>query len=290
VFRATSFLEKTPQLKHNHAMMLRFFVLGGLLLFCFASPAAHLKLDVLKVGPKTYRNVTVLGVNATDLYVTHAHGIANVKLKYLDANLQKQFHYDAQAAAEAERQQAQEDSTYQLSVESDLVAQAQTAALAAQKAALAARKAAATSEDSLADPVSDQSLLGKPVPAIEADKWLGQKPVLKEKFVLITFWAPWSIPCRNCIPELNALQKKFPDKLVVVGVTSESEEDVEQMAGPRMEFSCAIDSQAKLSAAAGVTSIPCVLLVDAKGIVRYQGHPAAIDEKKLQSLLAKASE
>ncbi len=163
----------------------------------------------------------------------------------LDANLQKQFHYDAQAAAEAERQQAQEDSTYQLSVESDLVAQAQTAALAAQKAALAARKAAATSEDSLADPVSDQSLLGKAVPAIEADKWLGQKPVLKEKFVLITFWAPWSIPCRNCIPELNALQKKFPDKLVVVGVTSESEEDVEQMAGPRMEFSCAIDSQAR---------------------------------------------
>ena len=28
------------------------------------------------------------------------HGIANVKLKYLDAKLQKQFHYDAQAAAE----------------------------------------------------------------------------------------------------------------------------------------------------------------------------------------------
>jgi len=269
-------------------MMLRFFVFGGLLLFSVASPAAHLKLDVLKVGSKTYRNVTVLGVKATDLYVTHAHGIANVKLKYLDAKLQKQFHYDAQAAAEAERQQEQEDSTYQRSVESNLVAQAQKIALAAQKIALAAQKAAATSEDSLADPVSDQSLLGKPAPAIEADKWLGQKPVLKEKFVLIAFWAPWSIPCRKCIPALNALQKKFPENLVVVGLTAESEADVEEMAEPRIEFASGIDTKSRLTNAAGVTSIPYALLLDDKRVVRYQGHPSALDEKKLQSLMTKA--
>ena len=32
------------------------------------------------------------------------------------------------------------------------------------------------------------------------------------------------------------------------------------------------------------------VLVDAKGIVRYQGHPAAITPEKLQALLAKIQE
>ena len=36
--------------------------------------------------------------------------------------------------------------------------------------------------------------------------------------------------------------------------------------------------------------LPCVLLLDPKGIVRYQGHPAAINQKKLQGILAKTQE
>jgi thiol-disulfide isomerase/thioredoxin len=237
----------------------------------------------LKVGSKVYSNVTVVGANTTDLYFTHSQGIANVKLKYVDESLRSRFNYDSKAAEEAEKQQTQDDLAYQGTLAAKVVERV-------QKAALAAKKAASTSESSLADPISDSSLLGKAIPALEVDKWLGEKPVLKAKFGLIVFWAPWSIPCRKLIPQLNALQKKFADRLVVLGITSETQEDVEHMEEPKMEFTTGIDSKMKLSNFAGVSSIPYVLFVDQKGVIRYMGHPAALDEKKLESLIPKVLE
>jgi hypothetical protein len=40
----------------------------------------------------------------------------------------------------------------------------------------------------------------------------------------------------------------------------------------------------------GVTSVPYVMLVDPKGVVRYQGHPTAITEKQVERILASAAE
>jgi cytochrome c biogenesis protein CcmG/thiol:disulfide interchange protein DsbE len=160
----------------------------------------------------------------------------------------------------------------------------------AQQAALAARKVAATSEDSLADPVSKLSLLGKAAPAIKGEKWLGEKPALEGKVALVAFWAPWSIPCRKYIPELDRLQAKFADKLAVVGVVCESEAEIAAMTEPNVEFTSVLDPKSELGATVGVTSIPYVMLIDPKGIVRYQGHPTAITEKQVESMLAKATE
>jgi thiol-disulfide isomerase/thioredoxin len=46
------------------------------------------------------------------------------------------------------------------------------------------------------------------------------------KVVLVNFWATWCAPCRAEIPDLIALQEKYQDKLVILGV-SEDEEGVE---------------------------------------------------------------
>jgi len=278
-----SSLAKFREFRHIHAVTLRFIVWGGLLVLAGSLAAAPLRLDFLKVGSRVYSNVTVVGANTTDLYFTHNQGIANVKLKYVDEGIRARFHYDPKAAAEAERLLDAQDMAYQSNLVSIMVAQA-------QKVAQAAKKAASTSEYSLADPISDKSLLGKQAPTIEAEKWLGDKPGLKGKFGLIAFWEPWSIPCRKAIPQLNALQKKFGERLVVVGLTSDSQEEVEKMAEPRLEFASGIDTKARLIATAGVSSIPYVLLVDDKGVVRYQGHPDALDEKKLESLLPKTAD
>jgi len=260
----------------------RLFVVLWLLL-AWTAPAAPVKLDTLGVCGCVYRNVTVLTFNTTHVYFAHDGGITCVKLKHLEPKLQERFDYDPAAAAWAERQQADDDARYKESVVSNLVAQA-------QQAALAARKAAATAEDRLADPVSNNSLIGKPAPPIKGEKWLGEKPALEGKLVLVAFWAPWSIPCRKYIPELAGLQKKFAGKLAVVGVTSESEAEIAAMAEPKMEFASVLDPKAELGATVGVTSIPYVMLVDPKGVVRYQGHPTAITEKQVESILAKAAE
>ena len=108
--------------------------------------------------------------------------------------------------------------------------------------------------------------------------------------VLVVFWAPWSIPCRKYLPTLAGLQKKFPDKLAVVGVTSESEAEIADMTEPKPGFASMLDADAKYSVSVGVTSVPYVMLVDPKGIVRYQGHPAAITEKQVEGILPKAAE
>ena len=257
--------------------------LCSLLLVAHVSLAAPLKLEQLTVGSRMYKNVTVLGANKTDLYFTHTEGIANIKLKLLSSDLQKRFKYDAKAAAEAEKQQLQDDFRYQGAIASNMAANA-------EKLALAAKKAAATSEDSLADPISESSLLGKTAPKLEVEKWLTDKPDTEGKFVLISFWAPWSTPSRRAIAELNALQKKFASTLAVIALTAETESEVENASDAKIEFASALDGKAKLITAAGVTSIPSVLLVGPTGIVLYQGHPGGLSEAKLAKIIKKSAE
>jgi thiol-disulfide isomerase/thioredoxin len=261
------------------------FAVAGLLLFAACLRGDTFKLDFLKIGSVTYSNVTVLGANATDIYFTHDKGMSNVKLKYLGSDLQKRFNYDPKTAADAEKKQADLDAQYQEGLASKL-----QAAVQAEQAARTAREAQHTYEESLADSISDESFLGKPGPAFSVEKWIGDEPVLEGKFVLLVFWAPWSIPCRKAIPELNALQKKFADNLVVVGVSSVSQAETSNMTDPRIDFASAVDTKRKMSESAGVTSIPAVLLLDPKRRVLYEGHPGAVTEKKLQALLSRASE
>ena len=241
-----------------------------------------IKFDSLKAGNRTYRNITVLGASETDLYFKHSRGIANVKLKYLEPEMQKRFDFDPRAAAEAERRQLQEDTAYHETVAIELSTRA-------QKAIKATRDAAATSEDSLADPVTNQSLINQPAPKLTVEQWLGEKPVTEDRALLVFFWSTWSIPCRKAIPELNNYHKKFRDKLVVVGLSAEPLAELSAFSDTKIEFPLAIDTKSTLAIAANVTSVPMVLLVDAKGVVRYQGHPAALETAKLRKLLAAES-
>ena len=149
--------------------MLRSFLLSCLLLFAVCVQADQIKLDYLKAGSQVYSNITVLGYNTTDLYFTHSKGIANVKLRSLDPDLQKRFNYDAKAASEAEQQQIQDDVKYQGQLAAVVAAQAAEAA----EAAAAAAKRASSTEFSIDDAISDLSLIGKPAPNIEVEKWLG---------------------------------------------------------------------------------------------------------------------
>ena len=257
--------------------------LGLLLTAVPSQAAAPLKFDSLETCGHVYRNVTIVGYNVTDAYFMHQGGMTNVKLRYLDPKLQKFFQFDAKAAAAAEDQQVADDVFYNKLLASNIVAQAQQASLAAQRAA-------STSEDSLADPVSKQSLLGKPAPAIKGEKWLGEKPELEGKLILVAFWEPWSIPSRKYLPDLDALQKKFGGKMAIVGVTSDTAAGAADMDAPKVGFASVLDSKAKLASSVGVSSVPYLMVVDSKGVVRYQGHPTAITEKQVQHLLAKASE
>ncbi len=278
-----SFLVRKSRMSHIKSMLMRPLWFAGLMLVAPLLCAAPLKMERLEAGGKAYTNVTILGASATDLYITHANGIANVKLKDVDANLQKKYNYDRTVAEKTELGKAEQDTAFYDAIGAKLAA-------ALEEQARVARNATNTSEESFADPISAQSPLGKKGPELVVEKWLGEKPSLEGKFVLLVFWEPWSIPCRKLVPQLNGLHQRSGGKLAVVGVTTESQAALEALPELRIEFPCAIDTKAELRTAAGATSIPAALLLDPKGVVCFQGHPAALDELRLRKLLAKSSE
>ncbi len=118
-----------------------------------------------------------------------------------------------------------------------------------------------------------KSFLNQKAPELVTEKWLGAMPATKGKWKLIDFWATWCPPCRKTIPELNALQKQFAANLVVIGISDESAEKVRALKDPLIEYSSAIDTQARTKNQYEVAGIPHAVLIDPQGIVRWEGFP-----------------
>jgi len=250
----------------------------------FAARAGALDLDHLTVGSTTYSNVTIYGANQTDVFFSSDQGVSNVKLKFLAPDLQKQFNYDSNAAAKIEEQQLASDKAYQASLATALTSRVKAAAQERE-----AQEKAAYSQAGLGDAVSEDSPLGQKAPALSFTNWIGGIPVLEGKLTLISVWSPKSAASRKWIAPINELHRVLAGKVEVIGVTTATEAEVES-ADPKIDFPCALDPKGNFLVDAGVTSLPCVLLVDSNRVVRYLGHPAAVTTNTLQSLLKGSEE
>ena len=138
---------------------------------------------------------------------------------------------------------------------------------------------------------------GKPAKPLTIAKWVKAGPVNlsdgKGKNVyLIEFFATWCPPCRESIPHLTALQKKYKDQgLVVVGVSDEAPEDVKAFVkaqGDQMDYAVAVDRDDKTTKdymiAYGLNTIPTAFLIDRNGAIAWYGYP--LDEG-METVLAK---
>jgi hypothetical protein len=56
----------------------------------------------------------------------------------------------------------------------------------------------------------------------------------------------------------------------------------------KVDFPFAADAKGKYQAALGIKTVPSVVLMDPAGTILYEGHPAALGEKELKALLARA--
>src|SRR5690349_10263705 len=68
---------------------------------------------------------------------------------------------------------------------------------------------------------SPKLTVGNPAPKLQVAKWVQGEPVKefsKDNAYIVEFWATWCGPCRESIPHLNEIYKKYKDKgLVVIG-------------------------------------------------------------------------
>ena len=86
---------------------------------------------------------------------------------------------------------------------------------------------------------------------------------------------------------MNGFSARFKDRLVVVGVSDEPEADIRRMSDPHIDYAVASDPQGRMSHALEISGIPHCILVDPRGIVRYEGMPTFLDDAKLQHFLDK---
>lgn len=261
-------------------------VLASFLASVCISRADGEKLPILKVGSNTFSNVTVLTVTPTDIYFSHSLGMGNAKLKNLDPALQKAFHFDPDRAAAKEKQQQDDKALYAQVVEKEKLAPPVRPPAPVDEAP----GLPGLPDEIQPHPIAAKSFINQRAPALVAEQWINDPGNLTGKFLLLDFWSTWSEPSKVEIPKLNTLAGAFKDRMVVIGMTDEPAEVVQKMTTPKIEFPIAIDTQKRAAIAFAVERIPHLVLIDPRGVVRFEGHPGYLDERKLEKLLTRFAE
>src|ERR1700722_1067485 len=90
------------------------------------------------------------------------------------------------------------------------------------------------------------------------------------KVVLLNFWATWCGPCRMEVPDLVELQKKYQDRLQVIGlVIDDTDEDAVRKFAKRysINYPVAMATDEMRFQFGGVPALPTSFIIDAQGRV-----------------------
>jgi peroxiredoxin/Tfp pilus assembly protein PilF len=135
-------------------------------------------------------------------------------------------------------------------------------------------------------------------PAFEITTTDGQKismDNLQGKVVLIDFWATWCPPCREAVPHIREIAKKFHDQpLVILSVSLDDDQQrwKEFVAKNEMTWPQYRDGGFKGEVARlfGVEAIPHTFTIDADGVLQDEHIGDSSLEGKLKKLVARARE
>jgi cytochrome c biogenesis protein CcmG/thiol:disulfide interchange protein DsbE len=118
------------------------------------------------------------------------------------------------------------------------------------------------------------------------EKWLTPEPDGRGKFILVDFWRTALPPCRAVIPLLNSIQHDFADKVVVITITRQSVDAVRQSNDVKIEHYLAVDTQARMEKSVGVTAVPHVIIIDPRGVIRWEGYPLLEHDELTKKVVA----
>jgi thiol-disulfide isomerase/thioredoxin len=139
--------------------------------------------------------------------------------------------------------------------------------------------------------------VGDAFPDLATYKLEGKLPdSLKDKVVMIDFWASWCEPCKDSFPAMEDIHKRYgPKGLVVIAINvDENRADMEAfLKQNRATFTLVRDASQKLVEKAGIATMPGSFLIDREGRVRFvhTGYKGEETKKKyeqeIESLLKK---
>lgn len=118
---------------------------------------------------------------------------------------------------------------------------------------------------------------------------------LQGKVVLIDFWATWCRPCREALPHVREIAKKFDGQpLVVLSVSVDTDEAAWKQFVAKNEMTwpqyCDHGFTGPVAKSFGVSAIPNTFTIDADGVLQDEHIGDAAIEGKLKKLVKRAQE
>jgi len=115
----------------------------------------------------------------------------------------------------------------------------------------------------------------------------------KGKVVFLNFWATWCAPCREEVPAIQSLHKKFLKQsdfvIMAIACDQNGRSDVEKfLSGNIVTFPVYLDSETKIAMEYGVSGFPETFIIDRSGKVaqKFIG-PRDWDSPRFQELVEK---
>lgn len=124
--------------------------------------------------------------------------------------------------------------------------------------------------------------IGDKAPLIYVESYLKNKPKntdLKNKYILLEFWATWCKSCLEEVPKINDLAERYADRndIVFISITDEKPKKTKSTLD-RIDFKSIVISDTTLKTHKnyimnrdGGYSIPQTFLIDQNGIIRWMG-------------------
>lgn len=109
---------------------------------------------------------------------------------------------------------------------------------------------------------------------------------LKDKFVVVNFWATWCGPCIQEMPMLEDYYHKYSPDLVILGINQQESPNVvrEFLEQITISYPILLDRSAELAPVYNLMALPVTVFIDQEGILRFH-HIGFMTEEQFDNYL-----